>query len=318
MIYGLAALANEKSTYKVEVDYSLSVAKVYTDFARLEIFTSNRLDILTRVCTSLDSDRLPSWVPNWASKPNSRHHFLRTSTEPQPNFSASAKVGAIINFDTREDVLTFEGLSIGCLDLIGPSTSMESADDIDSLPPAFLRWWSVVNQMEGDQESNHEAFVRTLLCEEDFDLLHGSSTRIRWILGAFGDLFVEKRPDVPPDAILMGYWNSYLATQRLEGPQEDLNVQQHRHIQRTWTDPRRYWDRRFFTSGNKLMGLAPIEAREGDIICVPLGCWHPLILRKVEEHYINLGEAYVDGYMYGKAIDMWKVGELELQKFEIH
>jgi len=42
-----------------------------------------------------------------------------------------------------------------------------------------------------------------------------------------------------------------------------------------------------------------------------------VILRKVEDHYINLGEAYVDGYMYGEAMDMLEKGELKLEEFEL-
>jgi len=56
---------------------------------------------------------------------------------------------------------------------------------------------------------------------------------------------------------------------------------------------------------------------EGDLICIPLGCCHPVILRKVEEHYVNLGEAYVDGYMYGEAMEMLERGELKLEEFEL-
>lgn len=77
------------------------------------------------------------------------------------------------------------------------------------------------------------------------------------------------------------------------------------------------WDCRFFISSSKAMGLSSREAREGDIICIPLGCCHPIILRKEENHYINLGEAYVDGYMYGEAMEMLERGELKLEEFEL-
>jgi hypothetical protein len=56
---------------------------------------------------------------------------------------------------------------------------------------------------------------------------------------------------------------------------------------------------------------------EGDIICILLGCCHPVILWKVEDHYINLGEIYVDGYMYGEAMGMLEREELKLEDFEL-
>jgi hypothetical protein len=52
------------------------------------------------------------------------------------------------------------------------------------------------------------------------------------------------------------------------------------------------------------MGLACQEVIEDDNIWITLGCYYATILRKVEDHYINLGEAYVDGYLYGEAMGM--------------
>jgi hypothetical protein len=42
-----------------------------------------------------------------------------------------------------------------------------------------------------------------------------------------------------------------------------------------------------------------------------------MVFRQIQEHYIVIGEAYVDGYMYGKAIDMWESGDLKLEEFEL-
>ncbi|PMD56055.1 HET-domain-containing protein, partial [Hyaloscypha bicolor E] len=65
MIYGLAALANQTSKYKVEVDYKLSTRDVFTNFAKLEIETSKKLNIITRVLPGTNVHELPSWVPDW-------------------------------------------------------------------------------------------------------------------------------------------------------------------------------------------------------------------------------------------------------------
>jgi hypothetical protein len=44
---------------------------------------------------------------------------------------------------------------------------------------------------------------------------------------------------------------------------------------------------------------------------------HPIILGRVEDHYINLGETFVDGYMYGEAMDLLERGELKLEEFKL-
>jgi hypothetical protein len=66
------------------------------------------------------------------------------------------------------------------------------------------------------------------------------------------------------------------------------------------------------------MGIASEAIEEGDLVCISLGCCHPVILRKVEDHYINLGEAYVDGYMYGEAMGMLEREELKSEQFGLH
>jgi len=66
------------------------------------------------------------------------------------------------------------------------------------------------------------------------------------------------------------------------------------------------------------VGLAPNETAQGDIICVLLGCKCPVILRSVENHYILIGEAYIDGCMYGEALRTAANGSLKLQTFDIY
>ena len=44
----------------------------------------------------------------------------------------------------------------------------------------------------------------------------------------------------------------------------------------------------------KRIALAPGTVREGDEICMILGCTTPVVLRRVRNHYCVLGEAYID------------------------
>lgn len=56
----------------------------------------------------------------------------------------------------------------------------------------------------------------------------------------------------------------------------------------------------------------------GDIICVLLGCPAPVALRQVGSHYEFIRSVYVDGIIYGEAIEALKRGEVELEDFELH
>lgn len=75
---------------------------------------------------------------------------------------------------------------------------------------------------------------------------------------------------------------------------------------------------RLFESSLGYLVLGPKQAAEGDIICVLKGCHVPVILRKVEDHYIHVGTCFVQGLMEGEAADMLEAGKLTTARFEIH
>jgi hypothetical protein len=50
------------------------------------------------------------------------------------------------------------------------------------------------------------------------------------------------------------------------------------------------------------LDFVPAAAENGGMICVLLGCSVPVIIRKVKNHCIIIGERYVHGLMDGEAI----------------
>lgn len=60
------------------------------------------------------------------------------------------------------------------------------------------------------------------------------------------------------------------------------------------------------------------KAKEGDIVCVLVGCSVPMLLRPVKDHHELVGEVYLDGIMYGEAMEALDHGEVQLQEFELH
>jgi len=133
------------------------------------------------------------------------------------------------------------------------------------------------------------------------------------ILGYLSQFFTDSDLDQFSSSILSEYWDFYGVRWRGVAEEGIENVMQ------MWMSVifENIWHRRFFISSSKAMGIATQEMIEGDIICIPLGCCHPIILRRVEDHYINLGEAFVDGYMYGEAMDLLERGELKLEEFKL-
>ena len=78
----------------------------------------------------------------------------------------------------------------------------------------------------------------------------------------------------------------------------------------------------FRTDRNEFLGLAPTDAKQGDLICILYGCSVPVVLRSVrepeaEDHYYKfVGECYVHGLMEAEAFAIQKQ-EREARAYEL-
>ncbi|KAH6984189.1 hypothetical protein BKA56DRAFT_431294, partial [Ilyonectria sp. MPI-CAGE-AT-0026] len=66
--------------------------------------------------------------------------------------------------------------------------------------------------------------------------------------------------------------------------------------------------RTLFKTKNGLLGLGPKLAKRDDAVCVFLGGSVPYVVRNLslkgsDHHFV--GECYLHGFMFGKAITMW-------------
>jgi len=237
--------------------------------------------------------------------------FLYNATLPEFRFYSAGESQADVAF--KGDVMTFIGITIGYIDFLGPQTNMIYMADRENGIVAVQNFWEMVS---GGSRTHHEAFVRTLICDRvtRHDIgRYSKSEFLHDILGYLSQFFTDSDLDQFSSSILSEYWDFYGVRWRGVAEEGIENVMQ------MWMSVifENIWHRRFFISSSKAMGIATQEMIEGDIICIPLGCCHPIILRRVEDHYINLGEAFVDGYMYGEAMDLLERGELKLEEFKL-
>jgi hypothetical protein len=323
MIYGLAALANQTSKYEVEVDYKLSTRDVFTNFAELEIETSKKLDIITRVYPGTNTHELPSWVPDWSNTTEAWSHiFLYDITLPQVRYSSAGETRAVVHLGA--DRIAFKGVNIGSIELLGLESGMEDRSDELNGTLALFKLWELVTRIGKTSSEDLEALVRVLVFDRVMEENLGMRTKsefLQGILGYLGLVFSHSKLIEAETSILLSHWKSYLVLQKKDNTtmEESFVEAEAKVVMESWLTAilGRVWDRRFFISTSKAMGLASEGVVEGDLICIPLGCCHPVILRKVDDHYINLGEAFVDGYMYGEAMEMLERGELKLEEFEL-
>ncbi|KAG4442122.1 hypothetical protein IFR05_002408 [Cadophora sp. M221] len=321
MVYGLAALANSTSKYQIKIDYSSSVAEVYIHLAKKEIQHCKTLEILTMARSGSTLIGLPSWVPDW-SRNQDAHLFLYDVDTPHFAYSASRESTCDVAVADDGDVLFLKGVVIGKVEIIGESSEMKGMHDPENAARVFLKWRNLLG-ISGDRGNLiQEQFGRTLICDRFTDEESGDWGRdgfCRLMIGRFAAFCGGIAPPEDIDSELATA-HSWMDQRYIEIHGNDFVEELRRNVSMAWIQHSADFicDRRFFLGSSNIMGLASQDIKEGDIICVPLGCPQPMIFRRVEDHYVVIGEAYVDGYMYGKAMEMLDRGELELETFELH
>lgn len=75
------------------------------------------------------------------------------------------------------------------------------------------------------------------------------------------------------------------------------------------------YKRHLMVSENGYVGLVPSSAQQGDMICVLFGCSVPVIIRKLNDHHVFIGESYVHGIMDGQVITKLNEGSLTGEPF---
>lgn len=99
-----------------------------------------------------------------------------------------------------------------------------------------------------------------------------------------------------------------------------------RQVTSSWSHPAllaaleqeiRPWQQIFTTKAGTIGKFFRKDIRVGDVVTVVLGCNAPILLRPVGTHVQVLGGVYVDGIMFGEAMDALERGEVELRDFEL-
>jgi hypothetical protein len=77
--------------------------------------------------------------------------------------------------------------------------------------------------------------------------------------------------------------------------------------------------RRLLVTEQGHVGMAPLRARKGDLVCVLLGCSVPVVLRRTGDGgpFEFIGECYLDGFMAGEALVDVESGKRSVEVFQL-
>ncbi|KAE9381256.1 hypothetical protein N431DRAFT_505662 [Stipitochalara longipes BDJ] len=299
----------------------------------MEIASSIRLDILTRVQTGHNNYKVPSWIPEGWSIDITKLPVPLHTYGSRKKFRAAGNTEARVKFTgtTKRQILVMTGVSVSEVNYVGNINEIEvvDTDTIKRQVRTVSSWFELLPPGKITTE-DFEVFARTMICDWASDQGKPPPDRrefLQTLLGVFAMLLKLYYPGhTLPDPTAMGYWEAYLARNPdMVGAGGVLREDNKKvRIWRTWVQISSgcSWNRRFFLASDGLMGLSPALSAVGDLICIPPGCAIPIVLRKIEgtepPGYTVVGAAYVDGFMYGKAMEMMEAGELKPQEYWIY
>ncbi|KAI1422657.1 heterokaryon incompatibility protein-domain-containing protein [Xylaria sp. FL1777] len=310
-VFGVLGILPESVQCHFPPDYNASLREVYTNVVDLLLHTTRRVDI---ICDAIyfpvytRTVKLPTWVPDWSHIPSTA--ALGSSYD----FSAASNVDADFDFldPPQRTKLKVAAIYLDVLKIRG--NPVGTFCTLDDYLMAFLHWQvkpfvSLVADEEDPEtrKRKDEAFCRTIALGKTPNT-RGAGSWMKMCYHVFASLISERLPSLGLSDHLKNYVN------QIEGiPPNDRRM----ILQNNCASPME--GRCFFTTESGLMGMGSGFMKSGDIICVPLGCKTPIILRQDgNNEYRLVGDAYVDGYMTGKAVKEWRDGKRTLENYVLH
>ncbi|KAK2016850.1 HET-domain-containing protein [Colletotrichum eremochloae] len=289
----------------VQADYNITLEDLHVVVAsRLAEQSLNFLVQVQNQSVNLDPDcNVPSWVPQWnVNRDDAPNAFWEA-------WDASLRVTARPSFSSR---LSGSRLHVSALlfDTVADYTDvMEKADfDRSSSGPGKLieNCWDLTEKaaktrphVYGDDELL--SFALTLICH--YRSRHTDRYEYEQLL-----------------ALFVRFCSLYSGT--LWKKLERFGIS-FTHVHRDGNVVTKFQhygtNRRFFVSDRGYWGLGPSLMRKGDVCAILFGADVPIILRPCggRGQYRLVGQAYMNGVMYGEIVGKWEEGDAACKKEEI-
>jgi len=309
----------------IDPDYKKSIEEVHIELAARVIRRTHSLHALTFVCHLAEktSESLPSWVPQFHLSEHVGFDVIQDIWKK--DYRAAPEEDQSISVDESDSTLTVRGFVWNVVEKCA-ETDDNTTFNIKKMKEKSIRVLTEFGGFATDgsciDEKMAEAFIASHQClntpwtDIEGNLLSQSE---RNQLDAKNLSSRRSEFDAAVKAIFGGevsddYHGTFLPN--ILKKQEDkymdrwfdLSMNNYIYSYPILSDHRRH----FSTQGR--VGAGPVYTRPGDLCCLLMGCKMPVILRKVESHYLFIGTAYVHGTMRGEAWDENR----ELQYFNIH
>jgi hypothetical protein len=286
-------------------DYRKSLREILQDVTRFCIQTRQELDLYSGINFGWDDEIngniTPSWVPRWDQLKDRENHVYHVAEF----FEAHGNMRVWLDDDDNEpaeggnehssDVLPFVGLYI---DTVTATSCVfdDSNNDGFNLTNA-VEFYDDIKYLVGDLATVARALIAS--CNwfgnnATSDDLEGLSAYLEFIATYRG------HPRGPPG--MPAGWPEW-------------KMAASRYFNALWTA---CLNRRFFVTKDGHHGLGPSGMIEGDTVAILYGGRWPFILRPVEDAYYRMiGICYVEGIMFGEAVQDNEIKEMDHHLFPI-
>lgn len=295
-VFGLLALMTDDDRADIG-PYSQSVQAIYRRFAAIHVRRGHAITLLDSAGIQrrkLGKDLLQSWVPDWTAQSDSPK--IISSIRPVP-YSASGPYAAhveLVGDDAGSSGLRLRGLLIDHLGSVADKRGSFPEDPnfvryLHRIRATFDKW---LRRSRSAYSDNEDAFARLLLMDDTYT-------------GA--NAIALSSPILDPastyrDAI--SYWPAGEHPMPRGGR---MNAVQTFKMQVSAT----CLGRSFATTRNGYIALVPTIAEAGDIVVLLYGATVPYILRPAGGGFVLVGDAFVQGAMYGEAISRLTSREID-------
>ncbi|KAJ9636395.1 hypothetical protein H2201_003560 [Coniosporium apollinis] len=300
-VYALHGIMEAWIRKSLAIDYSVDARReywrLYVSISKL-ILGETGLAILTSAESCDRPPGMPSWVPNWNS--------LQPTWGLAGHFHAGFHIGkhspcAGTTLSTS-DSIEIAGFQLGTIvdmsilqyasavdekQLRGPDGC--SAQNLKVIEDALAFYLLTCKDPE---EESLKGFARTLIA--DTGSTQGRGKDHKYTQDVLEDFFWYRR-----------YLSAWACGRDADGVEvtaqvvRDHVVPYAKNLHTTWLH------RCIFVTDNSRIGLGSRSCQPGDVVCIFFSAECPFILRKVptRDSFLLISEAYVDGAMYGEALD---------------
>jgi hypothetical protein len=250
----------------IKLDYSHSLAKIYTHCTLNAIEENRSLELLSLAGSSNriegNSLELPSWVPDWRI-----NVWERTIPLQHSLYAAASGFGLQKSYQHESSVLEVHVIQV--------DTIIARSFNLKSRPYSYwLADWELKHTAYPNGDPGYHAWVRTITLDR-YDGDTGGFSRLS--------------PDI---------FKQYLGLSQLQHRRDEDGMM---HLFNE-TINSSLKSRAFFITESGYMGLGPLGIDTGDMVCILRGCNVPFLIRNENNHYILVGECFVWGLMDGEAV----------------